>query len=117
MAKGKKRKGAKILGKYAASRSKRSRRLPIAARRAAVLGWLSFKSPKSILSAFSHSSILSFGSILSIGSTASILSIGGIGSILSIGSAGSILRACANRRVTFRTWRLFGQSNPRFVIH
>src|SRR5919205_2524389 len=91
MDKGKKRKGAKILSKYAASRLKRSRRLPMAARRAGVLGWLSFKSPQSILSAFSHASILSVGSILSIGSAGSILSIGSTGSILSIGSVGSIL--------------------------
>ena len=91
MDKGKKRKGAKILSKHAASRLKRSRRLPMAARRARVLGWLSFKSPQSILSAFSYGSVLSLGSILSIGSAGSILSIGSTGSILSIGSAGSIL--------------------------
>ena len=93
MGKGKKSKGAKSLSKYAASRfMKRSRRLPTAARRSGVvLGWLSFKSPQSILSAFSHGSLLSFGSILSIGSTGSVLSIGSVGSILSIGSAGSIL--------------------------
>src|SRR3712207_2237573 len=93
MGKGKKRKGAKSLSKYAASRFlKQSGRLPTAARRSGVvLGWLSFKSPQSILSAFSHGSILSFGSILSIGSTGSVLSIGSVGSILSIGSAGSVL--------------------------
>ena len=84
-------KGAKVLGKYAAPRVKRSRALPSASHSADVSGWLSFNSPQSILSALSHSSLLSFVSIASIGSTASILSIGSVGSILSIGSAGSIL--------------------------
>jgi hypothetical protein len=88
---GKKMKGAKVLSKYAAPRSKRSRSLPSASHSADVLGWLSFKSPQSVLSALSHSSLLSFVSIASIGSAGSILSIGSAGSILSIGSAGSIL--------------------------
>ncbi len=42
-------------------------------------GFLSFKSPQSVLSAFSVGSLLSFASILSIGSAGSILSIGGAG--------------------------------------
>ncbi len=87
----KKRRGAKILGKYAAPRLKRPRSSPIPPRGKDASGWLSFRSPQSILSAFSHSSLLSFASILSIGSAGSILSIGSLGSILSIGSTGSIL--------------------------
>src|SRR5918995_58207 len=94
---GKKMKGAKVLSKYAAPRLKRSHAQPSASRSPDISGWLSYKSPQSILSALSHSSLLSFasigsaGSILSIGSVGSILSIGSAGSILSIGSAGSIL--------------------------
>jgi hypothetical protein len=88
---GKKMKGAKVLSKYAAPPLKRSHALRRASHSAEVSGWLSFKSPQSILSALSHSSLLSFVSIASMGSTASILSIGSVGSILSIGSAGSIL--------------------------
>src|SRR5215217_5404273 len=87
----KKMRGAKILGKYVTPRLKRPRRLPSTARGVDGSGWLSFKGPQSILSAFSHSSILSIASILRIGSAGSILSIGSSGSILSIGSAGSIL--------------------------
>jgi hypothetical protein len=87
----KKRRGAKILGILLARSLMRSRRPPITTRGTDVAGWLSFKSPQSILSAFSYGSILSFGSILSIGSAGSILSIGSSGSILSIGSAGSVL--------------------------
>jgi hypothetical protein len=91
---GKKMKGAKVLkalavSKYAATRLTRARQR--ASHSGDVSGWLSYKSPQSILSALSHSSLLSFVSIASIGSTGSILSIGSVGSILSIGSAGSIL--------------------------
>ena len=71
--------GAKILGKYAAPRLKRPRRSPIPPRGMGASGWLSLRSPQSILSAFSHSSLLSFVSIASMGSTASILSIGSAG--------------------------------------
>ncbi len=88
---GKKTKGAKVLGKYAAPRLKRSDALPSASHSADVSRWLSSKSPQSVLSALSHSSLLSFVSVASIGSAGSILSIGSVGSILSIGSAGSIL--------------------------
>ena len=90
----KKRKGAKVLSKYAATRLKRSRESPSTSHSAPVPGGLSFKSAQSVLSALSalsHSSILSFASIASFGSAGSILSIGSVGSILSIGSAGSIL--------------------------
>ena len=86
-----KTRGAKIVGKYAAPRLKRPRRSSHPPRGANTSGWLSFRSPQSILSAFSHSSLLSFASILSIGSAGSILSIGSLGSILSIGSTGSVL--------------------------
>ena len=88
---GKKMKGAKVLAvsSYAATRLTRARQR--ASHSGDVSGWLSYKSPQSILSALSHSSLLSFVSIASIGSTGSILSIGSVGSILSIGSAGSIL--------------------------
>lgn len=51
----------------------------------------SYRSPFSLMSAFSVGSLLSFASVLSIGSAGSILSIGSSGSILSIGSTGSIL--------------------------
>jgi len=93
---GKKMKGAKVLktlalSKYAATRLKQSRARQRASHSSDVSGWLSYKSPQSILSALSHSSLLSFVSIASIGGTGSILSIGSVGSILSIGSAGSIL--------------------------
>ena len=88
---GKKLTGAKVLGKYAAPRLKRSRELPSASQSADVSGGLGFKSPQGILSALGHSNLLSFVSIGSIGSAGSILSIGSVGSILSIGSAGSIL--------------------------
>src|SRR5919107_1824868 len=73
---GNKMKGAKVLSKYAAPRLKQSRALPSASHSADVSGWLSYKSPQSVLSALSHSSLLSFVSIASIGSTASVLSIG-----------------------------------------
>src|SRR5918998_681386 len=86
---GKKMKGAKGLSKYAALRLKRSHAQPSASRSPDISGWLSFKSPQSILSALSHSSLLSFASIASIGSAGSILSIGSVGSILSIGKAGA----------------------------
>ena len=88
---GKKIRGAKVLSKYAAPRLKWSHAPPGASRSPEVSGWLSFKSPQSILSAFGHNNLLSFASIASIGSAGSILSIGSVGSILSIGSAGSIL--------------------------
>ena len=75
---GTKMKGAKVLGKYAAPRLKRSGAQPSDSQSADFSGSLSFKS------ALSHSSILSF---VSIGSAGSILSIGSAGSILSIGKA------------------------------
>jgi hypothetical protein len=52
-------------------------------------GSFSFRSPSSLLSAFSVGSILSFGSVLRIGSVGSVLSIGSVVSVLSIGGAGA----------------------------
>ena len=76
---GKKMKGAKILGKFAAPRLKQSRAQPSASHSADVSGWLGFKSALSTPSALSHSSLLSFVSVASIGSAGSIMSIGSVG--------------------------------------